>query len=135
MSGVVTADVLAAAGIAALGGLAGLTAGIAAGVIVGVRYADHLSKLVSRGWSEATRRRIRREPTVPLTDSARTAVAAEFAAHAASVQSQVSRFADELAAGDPVLRARLRRFEQPQPSGEDRKSSPWSGSQWSGWSA
>lgn len=38
-------------------------------------------------------------------------LAAEFAQHARAVRQQVTRYADLLADGDAVLRARLRRFE------------------------
>ncbi|MGL5826322.1 MAG: hypothetical protein ACRCYU_16145 [Nocardioides sp.] len=114
--------------VAAVASISGLT-GLAAGITVAVRYGAKISTWVSRAWGEFTRR-IRREPTVILTDADRDALAAEFATHAASVRGQVSHFADELANGDPVLRARLRRFEQPDPGDRACPSSPWNG-----WSA
>lgn len=46
-----------------------------------------------------------------LTDQDRAQVAEEFRIHADAVQRAVSDYADHLADGDPVLRARLRRFE------------------------
>ncbi|MGL4338983.1 MAG: hypothetical protein ACRCYU_17970 [Nocardioides sp.] len=116
---------LAVAAVAGISGLAGLTAGIA----VGVRYAAKISALAARGWGGVTRL-IRRDPEVVLTDADRDALTTEFATHAASVRDQVSHFADELADGDPLLRARLRHFEQHEPGTEPRHTSPWDG-----WSA
>lgn len=120
---------LAVAAVAGIAGLAGLAAGVAVGLMVGMRHADQISKWALRGWGGAVRL-IRREQEVVLTDADRDVLAAEFATHAASVRGQVSHFADELADGDPVLRARLRRFEQAQPGSENRPGSPWEG-----WSA
>jgi hypothetical protein len=47
----------------------------------------------------------------PLSEATRMAVTDEFATHVGAVQRQVSEYADLLAAGDMVLRERLRRFE------------------------
>lgn len=55
-----------------------------------------------------------RDPAVfgsGLTDQDRSQVADEFRRHADAVQRAVSDYADQLADGDQVLRARLRRFE------------------------
>ncbi|MDO9381070.1 MAG: hypothetical protein Q7T56_19670 [Nocardioidaceae bacterium] len=46
-----------------------------------------------------------------LTEADHTALTDEFATHAEAMQRQVSEYADSLAAGDLVLRERLRRFE------------------------
>lgn len=46
-----------------------------------------------------------------LTDHDRDELADVFAQHTQAVNRQVSEFADQLAGGDEVLRARLRQFE------------------------
>lgn len=50
-----------------------------------------------------------------LTDDDREVVAQEFATRASAVRRKVSEYADLLADGDAVLRARLRTFEAGEP--------------------
>lgn len=69
--------------------LIGLLIGVPTGVVIG--------------------RRLRHSPQ--LTDADRTEVTEHFRIHAEAVAGQVSEFADQLADGDQVLRARLRQFE------------------------
>ena len=47
-----------------------------------------------------------------LTEDDRAQIAAEFEAHTTALHRQVTKYADALAGDDPVLRARLRQFEQ-----------------------
>lgn len=51
------------------------------------------------------------------TEAVRQSVESTFATHASAVARQVTAFADELAAGDRVLRERLRRLEPPSGGG------------------
>lgn len=92
-----------------IGALAG---GCVSGLVVlgllTMSKGDVLARLVARpkrmpGNSDAVRSH--------LTDQDRSQVADEFRRHADAVQRAVSDYADQLADGDPVLRARLRRFE------------------------
>lgn len=55
--------------------------------------------------------RYQRSTVEQLTDQDREVVAEEFRTHAEAMQRQVSEYGDALAAGDLVLRERLRRFE------------------------
>lgn len=59
--------------------------------------------------------RLRREtpnPEPPLGPDDHTQLASEFETHADAVHRQVSQYADALAAGDQVLRERLREIER-----------------------
>jgi hypothetical protein len=53
------------------------------------------------------------------------ALAEDLGLHADARREQVSQYADKLANGDEVLRARLRQFEQPEPGDTSRPGSTW----------
>lgn len=67
--------------------------------------------LVDAWWQHKRSGTTESSPDV-LADDDRDATEAEFSAHAAAVAAQVTEYADALAGGDPVLRARLRKLER-----------------------
>lgn len=112
----------------AVAGFSGL-AGMCIGFALGIRGSARVTGRLSRGWLRI-RRLLGHEGPVTLTQTDRDALASEFAVHTTAVREQVAQFADELAGDDPVLRARLRRFEPPESDAKSRPVSPWDG-----WSA
>ena len=120
-----------AVGILAAGGIAGLLASLVllryadkplVGWLLGVRTTDCGEEYEQRSENRATvAPTAPSQPTVGVGsvkagDTATAPepldhLAADFAVHAQAVRAQVSRYADLLADGDAVLRARLRRLE------------------------
>jgi len=73
-----------------------LTVGLGLGVLAGVRL---------RRYPDDT------TPDEVLTSEDQAAIEVQFRQHAAAIAEGVSDYADVLAAGDPLLRARLRKVE------------------------
>lgn len=98
-----------ACGSGALGGAGG--AGMA---LLVVRFADSgLASRLLRGRARPSRfGTTSRDVQETLSNSDRAEIIRDFAAHSTAMSEQVTSYADSLADGDPLLRERLRRFEQ-----------------------